>query len=429
MGGFAVNYDANGLVPAILIDDADGEVLMMAWMNAEALARTLATGLATFWSRSRGEMWVKGATSGHYMHVVDVRADCDADTLLLRVRPNGAACHTGARSCFFREVSGAATDAVVTGAVVTGAAAAADADYHMHTTWSDGAASVRAMVEAAAAAGLARVGISDHSHTPFDAGYCMAVADYAAYQVEVRAVAAEFAERVSVLCGIEQDYFGAWRGEGFDYAVGSVHYVRVGGEGAMGAGVGGAAAGAGGGDAAGADAVPGIVAGTVVSADNPMGEYLPVDMSPEVLRLGIDTHFGGDAYAYAEAYYALVADVVRQTGCSIIGHFDLVKIFNGVAADGTPAQVFFDEHHPRYVAAWQRAADALLATGVPFEINVNGVARGRCAEVYPSADIIAYLRERGARFVYSSDAHAPHYLRRHDRREEFAGLPPEAAQQ
>jgi phosphoribosyl-AMP cyclohydrolase len=97
-----VKYDSSGLIPAILQDASTGEVLMVAWMNATALARTLETGQAHFWSRSRSELWHKGATSGNLMHVKEILVDCDADTLLLKVSPAGPACHTGARSCFFR---------------------------------------------------------------------------------------------------------------------------------------------------------------------------------------------------------------------------------------------------------------------------------------------------------------------------------------
>lgn len=96
-----MNYDDKGLVPAVVQDALSGEVLMLAWMNREALDRTLATGQATFWSRSRGELWVKGATSGNTQAVRSVATDCDADAVLVRVVPAGPACHTGARSCFF----------------------------------------------------------------------------------------------------------------------------------------------------------------------------------------------------------------------------------------------------------------------------------------------------------------------------------------
>lgn len=93
-------FDDRGLVPAIAQQEGTGEVLMMAWMNAESLRLTLETGWATYWSRSRGELWRKGETSGHLQQVLAVHADCDADTLLLTVDQTGPACHTGTRSCF-----------------------------------------------------------------------------------------------------------------------------------------------------------------------------------------------------------------------------------------------------------------------------------------------------------------------------------------
>ena len=95
-----VTWDAQGLAPAIVQDANSGEVLMLAWMNRESLRCTLDTGLATFWSRSRGELWVKGSTSGNTQAVRAVNLDCDRDAILVRVDPAGPACHTGARSCF-----------------------------------------------------------------------------------------------------------------------------------------------------------------------------------------------------------------------------------------------------------------------------------------------------------------------------------------
>ena len=96
-----LKFDERGLMPAIVQDAETNEVLMLAWMNAASLAQTLATQETWFWSRSRQELWHKGATSGHTQRVVELRYDCDADTLLVRVLPNGPACHTGERSCFF----------------------------------------------------------------------------------------------------------------------------------------------------------------------------------------------------------------------------------------------------------------------------------------------------------------------------------------
>ncbi len=92
--------NAEGLVPAVVQQHDTGEVLMLGWMDDEALARTLSTGRATYWSRSRREYWVKGETSGHTQQVVGVRLDCDGDTILLQVDQTGPACHTGARTCF-----------------------------------------------------------------------------------------------------------------------------------------------------------------------------------------------------------------------------------------------------------------------------------------------------------------------------------------
>ena len=101
-----LRYDDRGLLPAVVQQHDTGEVLMLAWVNAESLARTLQTGETVFWSRSRGELWHKGATSGNVQRVVEVIADCDADTVLLRVDQQGAgACHTGDRTCFRNPVS------------------------------------------------------------------------------------------------------------------------------------------------------------------------------------------------------------------------------------------------------------------------------------------------------------------------------------
>ncbi len=99
-----LKYDQAGLIPAIAQDAASGEVLMMAWMNAESVARTLESGQVTYWSRSRQEFWIKGATSGNTQTLVDFRVDCDRDCLLVEVTQVGPACHTGRRNCFYTAV-------------------------------------------------------------------------------------------------------------------------------------------------------------------------------------------------------------------------------------------------------------------------------------------------------------------------------------
>ena len=101
-----IKYDERGLVPAVVQDSETGQVLMLAYMNAESLQLTLRTGETHFWSRSRQELWHKGGTSGNVQRVVDLCVDCDGDTLLVRVRPAGPACHTGHTTCFYRPLDG-----------------------------------------------------------------------------------------------------------------------------------------------------------------------------------------------------------------------------------------------------------------------------------------------------------------------------------
>ena len=100
-----LKFDVNGLIPAIVQDAETNQVLMMAYMNQESLKLTLEKGETVFWSRSRGELWHKGETSGNVQHVVEIRVDCDADTILILVNPVGPACHTGNQTCFYRGFS------------------------------------------------------------------------------------------------------------------------------------------------------------------------------------------------------------------------------------------------------------------------------------------------------------------------------------
>jgi phosphoribosyl-AMP cyclohydrolase len=100
-----LKFDSNGLIPAIIQDGKNGEVLMMAWMNRESLEKTIESGLCTYWSRSRQKFWVKGETSGHLQRVISVSVDCDQDCLLIKVDQVGAACHDQFRSCFYRDLA------------------------------------------------------------------------------------------------------------------------------------------------------------------------------------------------------------------------------------------------------------------------------------------------------------------------------------
>jgi len=229
-------------------------------------------------------------------------------------------------------------------------------DLHTHTIFSDGKDSPEEMARAAFALGMKRLGFSDHSFMPHDQTWCMKAEDAEAYKSRIADLKKQYAGRMEILCGIEQDLTSGPVPEGYDYAIGSVHHVFRG------------------------------------------ARWMSVDHSPEDFQSGAAALFAGDYYALAEAYYEAVARVIEVTGADIIGHFDLVSKFN-------EGNRFFDESHPRYVAAWQKAADALLKTGKPFEINMGAIARGYRTTPYPSASILAYLKERGATFILSSDAH------------------------
>lgn len=242
-------------------------------------------------------------------------------------------------------------------------------DLHAHSTYCDGNNTPREMVEAAIEKGLTTFGISSHSYTSFDTSYCMQKDDVPRYIAEMRYLRAEYFDRIHVLCGVEQDYYSDYSTDEFDYVIGSVHYLKLG------------------------------------------DEYVPVDESADILRAACEKYFGGDMYALCEEYFRTVADVVDKTGCDIIGHFDLIAKFNEhPSGDGIRdvrnSAVLFDESHPRYIAAWKNAADRLLKSGVPFEINTGAMSRGYRSQPYLSREMIAYIKNNGGSFVLSSDAHS-----------------------
>ena len=227
-------------------------------------------------------------------------------------------------------------------------------DLHMHTTWSDGKNTPEEMILEAIRLGLETVGISDHS----SGDPCgMTLEQSADYRAEIAALKEKYAGQIRVLCGLERDFLTDDFNE-YDYTIGSVHWLPM-----------------------------------------PDGHRVSIDWTPEKLREGAEKYFGGDFYALAEAYYAAEARVVEVTKCDIIGHFDLISKFIEV----DPA---FDVKHPRYVKAWQQAADELLKTGKPFEMNTGAMSRGYRTEPYPAKDIRDYIRAHGGKLIMSSDAHA-----------------------
>ena len=231
-------------------------------------------------------------------------------------------------------------------------------DLHVHSSFSDGIAQPEEVARAAFALGLDRLGFTDHGYAPYDLDCCIPEGKVLAYQASVRALKAQYAGRMEILCGVEQDFYSPASTEGFDYVIGSVHYLLLG------------------------------------------DEYVPVDYKDHFLLLAARRYFDGDCLALAEEYFRTASQVVSQTHCDLIGHFDLICKLNGNGR-------LFDEQSPRYIAAWQEAADQLLETGVPFEINTGGMSRGYRQEPYPASPILSYLAKHGASFVLTSDSHDP----------------------
>ena len=228
-------------------------------------------------------------------------------------------------------------------------------DLHMHTIFSDGADSAEDMVLEAIRKGFCCIGFSDHSHLDWDE--CgMSRENTEAYRREIERLKVLYTGRIRILCGLERDYYSD-DDLGYDFVIGSVHFIRM-----------------------------------------PDGYPICVDWDPDRLEKDVRRYFGGDWYAYAEAYYSLVEDVVRKTGCDIIGHFDLLTKFN-------EGNRYFDIRHPRYVHAWRKAADRLMETGKIFEVNTGALSRGYRTDPYPGTEIRAYLAAGGARMILSSDAH------------------------
>jgi histidinol-phosphatase (PHP family) len=213
------------------------------------------------------------------------------------------------------------------------------------------------MVESAIEKGVSVLGLLVHSYLEFDEEYSVNPKDVPEFVDTVAALKKEYEGKIKILCGAEVDYYAKDVGTFYDYIIASAHYIRRG------------------------------------------DKYYPVDASPESFTDMVDKLYDGDFYAAAEEYYSLVGSLGDVTSPTLIGHFDLFTKFN-------EGDCLFDTSNPRYVKAWQGAADKLLKLGVPFEINTGAIARGYRTEPYPSRQIRDYLRAGGAKLVLSSDAHS-----------------------
>jgi histidinol-phosphatase (PHP family) len=223
-------------------------------------------------------------------------------------------------------------------------------NFHTHCTFCDGAAPPEKMVEAAIERGFATLGFSSHSDM---------VKDFAAYKAEIRRLAAKYSDKISVLCGVEAEYDTHFQRGDLDYVIGAVHYVTA-----------------------------------------PDGARFSVDNTPNILFDGIRSHFKGDSAAFVQAYFAFEREMIATYDCDIVAHVDLVRKFNA-------KHPYFDESAPWYLAELEKTADVAAASGKLVEVNTGAISRGWLDDAYPSPAMRALLRERGVKFVLSSDSHAP----------------------
>ncbi len=230
------------------------------------------------------------------------------------------------------------------------------AELHSHTLYCDGKNTPEEMILAAIKKGLDTYGFSEHGYTFFDQSYCLSPEKTVEYENEIRRLKDKYKGQINILLGVEQDVFSDTEPVGYDYKIGSVHYIKNG------------------------------------------DEYRAIDESPIDFQRICEDWFDGDSYSLAEAYYAEVA-LLAEKKPDIIGHFDLVTKFN-------EGGKLFDMYHPRYLAAAKRAIDTLLPLGVPFEINTGAISRGYRSEPYPERSLIDYIKKNGGHLILTSDTHS-----------------------
>lgn len=229
-------------------------------------------------------------------------------------------------------------------------------DLHVHSVFSDGRDTPRDIVVSAIEKGVKTLGFSDHSYTEFDERYCIQRDKQAEYIRTINELKSEFSDKIKILCATEQDFYSTAPTSGYDYVIGSVHYVLI------------------------------------------DGEYIPVDETANILKQAADKYFSGDILSLCEAYFENVGKVYEKTKCDIVGHFDLITKFN-------EQEQLFDENDPRYIRAYRKAVDKIITDCKVFEINTGAISRGYRTTPYPSENIRRYIRQKGGKFILSSDSH------------------------
>ncbi|MBQ7935303.1 MAG: histidinol-phosphatase [Clostridia bacterium] len=231
-------------------------------------------------------------------------------------------------------------------------------DFHVHTRFCDGKDTPEEMVQTALEKGFSTLGFSAHSPIVIYGNWFVSPEKMVEYRAEIARLKKQYGDRIEILCGIEQDSECTESTEPYDYVIASVHAVR-----------------------------------------DPAGNRWDVDWNTDITQNAI-AGFGGDPYAFIEAYYERVGNL---TGGDIIGHLDLLTKFQ-------EKQPLFDETHPRYRAAAEEAIKKLIPTGMLFEINVGAISRGYRTTPYPSEPLLRSIRERGGEIILNGDCHDRRFL-------------------
>ncbi len=233
---------------------------------------------------------------------------------------------------------------------------------HTHTTFCDGKNTAEENVLEAIRQGCITLGFSGHAPANIrgNIDWCIAKEKMVAYRDEILRLKHQYSSELEIAVGLELDYFSPKPNIEYEYSIGSVHYVKVG------------------------------------------NRYIPVDNIPEPLQKDIDECYSGDFLSYAKDYFEFVSQIVDQTNCSIVGHFDLLTKFN----EKTSFSSFFNEENPVYRKAALDALDNLLDKDVLIEINTGAISRGWRTVPYPAPFILKRIAEKGGRVILNSDAHS-----------------------
>ncbi len=230
-------------------------------------------------------------------------------------------------------------------------------DFHVHTNFCDGKNTPEEMIRAAIELNMKRIGLLCHSYTDFDESYCISKERIPEFINTVNCLKEKYKDKIQVLCGVEQDYFSNHPTEGFDYVLGSVHYVYK------------------------------------------NGKYIEIDSSKTELCDAVMREYGGNWMELCRDYYKLVGDVASKTGADIIGHFDLITKFN-------QDDNLFSTNCDEYLEMAKAAIDKLILSGKPFEINTGAISRGYRKEAYPQKELLKYILDKGGKVILSSDSHS-----------------------